>query len=89
MFFPCTIKDCQKLFNCKKALKEHERTHNQDRPFKWYKFDYFILVLTYIVVSYVIRHLRNTRRSKSMLGSTTRRNLTNAITRDVTKPSHR
>eukprot|EP00347_Sterkiella_histriomuscorum_P001460 403371956 len=34
MFFDCTQDGCGKVFNCKKALKEHERTHNQDRPFK-------------------------------------------------------
>eukprot|EP00347_Sterkiella_histriomuscorum_P013460 403364628 len=34
MFFNCNHSGCDKVFNCKKALKEHERTHNEDRPFK-------------------------------------------------------
>lgn len=38
MFFNCSHDGCDKVFNCKKALKEHERTHNQDRPFKWFVF---------------------------------------------------
>ena len=29
MFFKCQIDDCGKLFNCKKALKEHERTQGR------------------------------------------------------------
>lgn len=35
MFFSCSEHECDKSFNCKKALKEHVRTHNKDRPFKW------------------------------------------------------
>lgn len=35
MFFKCSMSNCEKLFNCKKALKEHERTHATNRPFKW------------------------------------------------------
>ena len=34
MFFKCPVLGCDKLFNCKKGLKEHERTHDDNRPFK-------------------------------------------------------
>lgn len=39
MFFKCQIDGCGKLFNCKKALKEHERTHNSNRPFQCQQCD--------------------------------------------------
>lgn len=33
MFFKCKIEGCEDVFNCKKALREHERTHNDGNGF--------------------------------------------------------
>jgi len=35
MFFQCTIDQCKRMFVNKKALREHIRTHNENRPYTW------------------------------------------------------
>lgn len=69
MFFKCDFDNCNKLFNCKKALKEHNRTHDDDRPYKWYvlfnlpirEYDLIFVILAKIVInrSSSFRHFRN------------------------------
>lgn len=34
MFFKCSVDSCDEVFNCRKELHEHERTHAKNRPFK-------------------------------------------------------
>ena len=34
MFFECPENNCQQIFNSKKVLNEHKRTHKVDRPFR-------------------------------------------------------
>jgi hypothetical protein len=33
MFYQCKHDDCGVVFNCKKSIKEHERTHNDGKGF--------------------------------------------------------
>lgn len=96
MFFKCPIENCEKLFNCKKALKEHERTHNNNRPFKWYVFQnietyhrinnpfYF-----YNLAPSAIRPSLNTHLYKNMRASMTRPSHIAASFQDVNKRFHR
>lgn len=35
MFFPCPIEGCENLFSSKKAVKDHVRTHKDNRPYTW------------------------------------------------------
>ena len=81
MFFKCQIKDCEKVFNCKKALKEHERTHDQNRPFKWLvkSLDIYVLAIN------VIKLARNTHPSKNMRESMVNRSHINVILKDACK----
>ena len=81
MFFPCTQQECDKLFNCKKALKEHERTHNQDRPFKWYLDPLLLKII--IIASCATRLLHSIHLYRSTLEFTTRNSPINATVRDV------
>ena len=36
MFFKCSHEGCDRTFLSKKSMKEHMRTHSDNRPFTWY-----------------------------------------------------
>ena len=85
MFFNCSIDGCDKLFNCKKALKEHERELiTKTGPLSGRILpDSFLHIITVICA---IRPLLSIPLSKSMQEFMTRRNLTSATIK--TAPRH-
>lgn len=90
MFFECKDEGCDKLFGSKKALNEHERTHQVNRPFKWYDHLFILRLNVFVaVVQYANSDLYNFRASVSTREFMTNLSPLSARSRVVESPSPR